>query len=164
VELVRWGGLCYKRSMPSVATNRKAYADYEILEKFEAGIQLMGSEVKSLRQGNANLRDSFAIVKGNELFLLNCHIGPYKEAGPRGHAPTRSRRLLLHREEIRRLIGKAQQKGLTLVPLSIYFNKRNLAKVELALAKGKTHADRRQDIKRRDVQREISRALKQRNR
>ena len=150
--------------MANIATNRKAYADYEILEKYEAGIELRGSEVKSLRQGNVNLRDSFAIVRGNELYLLNCHIGPYKQAGPLGHEPTRSRRLLLHSEEIKRLIGKIQQKGLTLIPLTLYFNKRNLAKVELALGKGKTHADRREDIKKRDVQREISRALKQRNR
>lgn len=150
--------------MTIVATNRKAFADYEILEKYEAGLALLGSEVKSLRGGNANLRDSFAIVRGNELFLLNCHISPYKQSGPRGHEPTRSRRILLHKEEISRLIGKIQQKGLTLVPLKIYFNDRNLAKVELALGKGKTHADRRQDIKKRDVQREISRALKQRNR
>ena len=150
--------------MSVVATNRKAFADYEILEKYEAGIALLGSEVKALRGGNANLRDSFAIVRGNDLFLLNCHIPPYKQAGPRGHEPTRSRRLLLHRDEIKRLIGKAQQKGLTLIPLKIYFNARNFAKVEIALGKGKTHADRRQDIKKRDVQREISRALKQRNR
>lgn len=150
--------------MTIVATNRKAFADYEILEKYEAGIALLGSEVKSLREGNANLRDSFAILRGSELYLLNCHIGPYKQAGPRGHEPTRSRRLLLHRDEIKRLIGKAQQKGLTLVPLKIYFNPRNLAKIELALGKGKTHADRREDIKKRDVRREISRALKQRNR
>lgn len=150
--------------MTTVAQNRKAFADYEILEKYEAGLELLGSEVKSLRQGNANLRDSFAILRGQELYLLNCHIGPYKQAGPRGHEPTRSRRLLLHHEEIKRLIGKVQIKGLTLIPLKIYFNSRNLAKVEIALGKGKTHADRREDIKRRDVKREISRALKQRNR
>src|SRR3989338_3136306 len=148
----------------AVATSRKAFADYEILEKYEAGLALLGSEVKSLRQGNANLRDAFATLHGSELMLLNCHIGPYKQAGPLGHAPTRSRKLLLHKEEIKRLIGKVQQKGLTLIPLKIYFNKKNLAKVELALGKGKTHADRREDIKRRDVSREISRALKQRNR
>lgn len=148
----------------TAATNRKAFADYEILEKYEAGIVLTGSEVKSLRQGTANLRDAFAIVRGTELFLLNCHISPYKQAGPFGHNPTRSRKLLLHKDEIKRLIGKAQQKGLTLVPLRMYFNARNLVKIELALGKGKTHADRRQDIRKRDVQREISRALKRRNR
>ncbi|MBI4178227.1 SsrA-binding protein SmpB [bacterium] len=150
--------------MSNVATNRKAFADYEILEKYEAGIELLGSEVKSIREGNVNLRDSFAILRGSELYLLNCHISPYKQAGPRAPDPARSRKLLLHRQEINRLIGKAQQKGLTLVPLSLYFNKRNLVKVELALGKGKTHADRRQDIRKRDVQREIARALKHRQR
>lgn len=150
--------------MSQGTTNRKAFADYEILEKYEVGVELRGSEVKSIREGNVNLRDTFANIRGSELYLLNCHIGPYKQAGPMNHEPTRSRRLLLHKDEIKRLIGKVQQKGLTLVPLRLYFNNRNFVKIELALAKGKTHADRRQDIKKRDVQREISRALKTRNR
>ncbi len=150
--------------MEAIATNRKAFAEYEILEKYEAGLALRGSEVKSLRQGNANLRDSFAILRGSEIFLLNCHISPYAQAGPLNHEPTRSRKVLLHRDQIRRLIGKITQKGLTLVPLRLYFNARNLVKVELALAKGKTHADRRDDIRKRDVKREIARAVKRRNR
>lgn len=150
--------------MSAIATNRKAFADYEILEKYEAGIVLKGSEVKSLRAGNVNMRDSFAIVRGNELFLLNCHISPYAQAGPQNHDPTRSRKILLHRDQIRRLIGKSVQKGLTLVPLKLFFNSRNIVKVELALAKGKTHADRRDDIRKRDVRREIDRAIKRRNR
>ncbi len=150
--------------MTAIATNRKAFAEYEILEKYEAGLALAGSEVKSLRAGNANLRDSFAILRGSELFLLNCHISPYPQAGRMNHEPTRSRKILMHRDEIRRLIGKITQKGLTLVPLRMYFNARNLVKVELALARGKTHADRREDIRKRDVRREIDRAVKRRNR
>jgi SsrA-binding protein len=144
----------------SVVTNRKAYHDYFIEEKFEAGIMLQGTEVKSLREGRVNLQDSYASVKGDEIFLHHCHISPYSHGNIMNHEPLRTRKLLLHRKEIDKLLGKTKQQGLTLIPLRIYFSKRGLAKVELGLAKGKKQHDRRESIKTREASREVERAMK----
>ncbi len=143
-----------------VATNRKAFHDYAVEEKLEAGIVLRGTEVKSLREGRANLRDSYASVDKGVVRLHNCHISPYSHGNIMNHEPLRARTLLLHKKEIRKLIGQTQQKGLTLVPLRIYFSKRGHAKVELALARGKKEYDRRETVKRREAGREMERAMK----
>jgi SsrA-binding protein len=143
-----------------VATNRKAYHDYFIEEKLEAGVMLRGTEVKSLRDGRVNLQDSYASVDDGEVFLHHCHISPYSHGNIMNHEPLRARKLLLHRKEINKLIGKTQQKGLTLIPLRIYFSKQGRAKVELALAKGKKQYDRRETIKAREAGREVERAIK----
>src|SRR6059036_223837 len=148
------------RTEKVVATNRKAFHDYAIEEKLEAGIVLKGTEVKSLREGQVNLRDSYASVDRGELVLHHCHISPYSHGNIMNYDPVRPRKLLLHRKEINKLLGKSQQKGLTLVPLRIYFSPRGLAKVELALAKGKKQYDRREAIKAREVGREVERAIK----
>ena len=142
-----------------VSTNRKARHDYQILETVEAGMVLRGTEVKSLRQGQANLRDSFARIEGEEVFLHNLHISPYEFGDLATQNPTRTRKLLLHKQEIRRLLGKTPQRGLTLIPLKLYF-KKGLAKVELALAKGKRLYDKRQVLKRKEAEREVARALR----
>jgi SsrA-binding protein len=144
-----------------VATNRKAFHDYFIEEKFEAGIVLQGTEVKSLREGRVNLQDSYASVREGEMFLHNCHVSPYSHGYIMNHDPTRVRKLLLHKTEINKLLGKTQQKGLTLIPLRIYFSKRGHAKVELGLAKGKKLYDRRESIKAREADREVQRAIKE---
>jgi SsrA-binding protein len=146
----------------AVATNRKAYHDYFVEEKFEAGIMLQGTEVKSLRDGRVNLQDSYASVKGGEAFLHHCHISPYSHGNLMNHEPLRTRKLLLHRKEINKLLSKTQQQGLTLIPLRIYFSKRGLAKVEIGLAKGKKQHDRRASIKSREASREVERAMKDR--
>ena len=151
-----------EKSEKAVATNRKAYHDYFIEEKFEAGIVLQGTEVKSIREGRVNLQDSYATVKGAEAFLHHCHISPYSHGNIMNHEPLRTRKLLLHRKEINKLLGKTQQQGLTLIPLRIYFSKRGLAKVELGLAKGKKQHDRRESIKTREATREVERAMKER--
>jgi SsrA-binding protein len=143
-----------------VATNRKAFHDYHIEEKLEAGIVLRGTEVKSLREGLVNLRDSYASVDRGEVILHNCHINPYSHGNILNHEPLRPRKLLLHQKEINQLIGKTQQKGLTLIPLRIYFSPRGHAKVELALAKGKKQYDRREAIREREAGREVERAMK----
>jgi SsrA-binding protein len=143
-----------------VATNRKAFHDYHIEDKLEAGIVLRGTEVKSLREGLVNLRDSYASVDRGEIFLHNCHINPYSHGNILNHEPLRPRKLLLHQKEINQLIGKTQQKGLTLIPLRIYFSQRGHAKVELALARGKKQYDRRATIKEREAGREVERAMK----
>jgi len=145
-----------------VATNRKAYYDYFIEEKFEAGIVLKGTEVKSLRDGRVNLQDSYASVKDSEVFLHHCHISPYSHGNIMNHDPIRVRKLLLHKKEINKLLGKTQQKGLTVIPLRIYFSKRGQAKVELGLAKGKKLYDRRDSIKAREAGREVERVIKER--
>lgn len=145
-----------------VATNRKAWHDYTIEETFEAGLVLTGTEVKSLRAGKANLRDSFARISGNEVWVHNLHISPYEFGNRWNHEPTRERKALLHRAEIRRLVGKVQQQGYTLVPLKLYFNERGIAKLELGLAKGKKKWDKREAIARRTAEREAERALKAR--
>ena len=146
----------------AVATNRKAYHDYFVEEKFEAGIMLQGTEVKSLRDGRVNLQDSYASVKCGEAFLHHCHISPYSHGNIMNHEPLRTRKLLLHRKEINKLLSKTQQQGLTLIPLRIYFSKRGLAKVEIGLAKGKKQHDRRASIKSREASREVERAMKDR--
>jgi len=146
----------------AVATNRKAYHEYFIEEKFEAGIMLQGTEVKSLREGRVNLQDSYASVRDGEVFLHHCHISPYSHGNVMNHDPIRVRKLLLHKKEINKLLGKTQQKGLTLIPLRIYFSKRGHAKVELGLAKGKKLYDRRASIKSREASREVERAIKER--
>ena len=142
-----------------IATNRKAYHDYFIQETYEAGISLLGTEVKSLREGRANLKESYALIKNGEAFLLNCHISPYSHGNIRNHEPSRTRKLLLHKKEIDRLWGNISQKGLTLIPLKIYF-KRGKAKVELGLGKGKRQYEKRATIKEKEARREIERHLK----
>ncbi len=145
----------------TLAENRKARHDFHIEEKLEAGISLLGSEVKSIREGKASLRDGFARVKGGEVFLENVHIAPYSHGGSFNHPPLRERKLLLRREEIRRLEGKVAEKGYTLVPLSLYLNDRGKIKVELGLARGKAKADRRREIMERESRRDLERALKE---
>lgn len=144
---------------PPVISNRKAFHDYFVEETYEAGLELLGSEVKSIRAGRANLRDSFAKVVGGEVWLWNAHISPYDAASYNGHEPTRPRRLLLHRSEIDRLVSKVQEQGYTLVPLRLYFKGRR-AKVELAVAKGRKQYDKREAIAEREAAREIQRALR----
>jgi SsrA-binding protein len=144
-----------------VAVNRRARYEFHIEETFEAGVVLLGSEVKALREGKANLKDSYGRIEGEEIFLWNAHISPYGPASQFGHEPTRTRKLLLHREQISRLQGKVQERGLTLVPLRLYF-KNGRAKIELALARGKKHHDKRESIKEREVRREIDRAMRRR--
>ncbi len=146
----------------AVATNRKAYHDYFIEEKFEAGIMLQGTEVKSLREGRVNLSDSYASVKESQIFLHHCHISPYSHGNLSNHEPLRTRKLLLHRKEINKLLVKTQQQGLTIIPLRIYFSNRGLAKVELGLAKGKKRHDHRESDKSREASREVERAMKDR--
>lgn len=145
-----------------VATNRKARHDYHIEESVEAGIVLSGTEVKSIRLGRLNLQDSFARVEGGEVFLYNMHVSPYSHGNRYNHEPTRTRKLLLKKPEIRRLIGKVEQQGYTLVPLKVYFNERGRAKVQLALARGKRQWDKRREIAKRDAQREAAAAMKSR--
>ncbi len=146
-----------KPTPPPAISNRKARHDYHILETYEAGLALRGPEVKSLRAGKANLQDSFARIEKGELFLYNMHIAPYTYTHHEELSPTRTRKLLLHRQEIKKLEGSVQEKGYTLVPLEVFFNKSGIAKVNLALAKGKLAPDRREDIKKRDLQREAQR-------
>ena len=148
-----------KERQRDVAVNRRAYHDYFIDEKFECGIVLTGSEVKSLRAGRCNLRDGYVRIDGNEAWLENVHISPYAEANLMNHDPLRPRKLLLHRKEIASLIGKVRQKGYTLIPLRVYFS-RNHAKVEVGLARGKRQFDKRQAIAERDAKREIERAVR----
>ena len=142
-----------------VCTNRTAFRDFHIEEKFEAGIELRGSEVKSLRAGQASLKESFGMVRDEEVFLINSYIAPYEGANIFNHQPKRERKLLMYRREINRLIAKSQAKGYTLVPLKIYFSKK-YAKLELGLGKGKKNIDKREDIKRKDAEREMERAIK----
>lgn len=144
----------------SVARNKRARHDYHILETWEAGVVLSGTEVKSLRQGKANLTDAYATVRDGEVFLLNLHISPYEQGNQFNHEPTRTRKLLLHKKEIRRMIGGVERQGLTLVPLDLFFNPRGKAKVTLALAKGKKQHDKRADERRREDEREMARAAR----
>ena len=143
------------------ATNKKAFHDYFILEKIEAGISLLGTEVKAIREGRLNLKDSYALVQGGEIFLLHCHISPYSHGNRENHDPTRTRKLLLHEREIRKLIGKTQEKGLTVVPLRVYL-KRGLIKVELGVAKGKKLFDKRETERRKEADQEARAAMKHR--
>jgi SsrA-binding protein len=149
--------------MKEVARNKRAYYDYEILDTLEAGIILTGTEVKSLREGKAQLRDSYVHMNNGEAFLFNCHISPYSHGNISNHEPTRTRKLLLHRREIDRLDAKAAQKGLTIIPLKIYF-KGSHAKVEIGLGRGKKFFEKRETIKSKEADREIRRALKSNNR
>ncbi len=142
-----------------IATNRRARYEYEILETFEAGIALLGPEVKSLREGRANLSDAYAMARGREMFLVNLHISPYRQASRANPDPGRERKLLLHKREIAQLSGSVSQRGLTVVPLSLYF-RNGRAKVELALVRGKKLRDKRETIRRRDQELEMRRALR----
>lgn len=143
-----------------VAENRQARFEYEILETFEAGIELVGTEVKSVRAGKANLRDGFALIRNGEVWLHNVHISPHDTASQYfNHDPRRTRKLLMHRQEIRKLIGKVEQQGLTLVPLKMYL-KRGWVKISLALVRGKKLHDKREDLKQKQAKREIQRAMK----
>jgi SsrA-binding protein len=149
-----------KAAPGDVATNRQASFRYSLLERFEAGLVLTGTEVKSLRDGNAQLKDAYAAVRDGEVWLIGLYIAPYQAAARDNHDPERPRKLLLHRGEIERLIGRSQERGLTLVPTRIYFSgPRSRAKVEIALAKGKDLYDKRQAIRKRDVARDIEREL-----
>ena len=150
-----------KAAPGDVATNRNASYRYNLLERWECGMVLQGSEVKSLRAGNVQLKDAYAALQDGEVWLHNMHIAPYPAASRENHEPERPRKLLMHRREIERLIGKTGEKGLTLVPTRLYFAGRN-AKVEIALARGKDLHDKRRDIKARDQRREIDRALSER--
>ena len=145
----------------SIAENRKAYHDYHLLETFEAGVALLGTEVKAIREGRANLRDSFARVDNGEVYLYNVNISPYSHRGYVDHEPLRPRKLLLHRNEIRKLIGKTVEKGMTLVPVRMYF-KNGRVKVAISLARGKKEYDKRETIKRRESDRETRAAMKSR--
>ena len=147
-----------KNAQRDTAVNRRARHDYHIEETFEAGMVLTGSEVKALRDGKANLKDSYGRIEGDEVWLWNAHISPYGPASQFSHEPTRTRKLLLHREQIARLTGKVKERGLTLIPLRLYF-KGGRAKVELALARGKKHYDKRQAIARREADRDAAREL-----
>ena len=152
-----------QKAEKNVAENRKAFHDYHILETFEAGVALLGTEVKAIREGQVNLRDSFGRVEGGELFVLNVHISPYSHRGYADHEPLRRRKLLLHRQEIKKLIGKTTERGMTIVPLRMYF-KNGRVKLAIGLAKGKKEYDRRETIKRREVDRETRAAVKERQR
>jgi SsrA-binding protein len=146
----------------NITTNRKAHRDYEVLESIECGIELKGSEVKSLRDGKINLNDSFARIEGGEVILCNTHISPYAQASYLNVEPTRERRLLLHKKQIQKLTGQLVQKGLTLIPLKAYFNERGFAKLEVGLCRGKKLYDRRETIKRREEELKIKRMMKHR--
>jgi SsrA-binding protein len=146
-----------------VSSNRRARRNYTVVETVEAGLALLGSEVKSLREGRLDLKDSYGLVKGGEAFLIGAYIAPYEFARDGGHDPERERKLLLHRREIDRIGGQVAEKGLTLVPLQVYF-KDGKAKVELGLAKGKTSYDKRETIKERDASRDVERAMADRRR
>ncbi len=144
-----------------ITSNKKAYHDYHIIDKIEAGLELKGTEVKSLRAGHAHLKDSYARIRNGEMFLLNAHISPYKYSGGYdNHEPERDRRLLLHKREIIRLKRNIETKGLTLIPLKLYFTKRGIVKVELGMAKGKRQYDKRAAIAEKDMKREIERSRK----
>ncbi len=145
-----------------ITDNRRARHEYFILETYEAGIALTGTEVKSIRMGRVNIKDSYAMIHGGEVYIENMHISPYEQGNRFNHEPLRRRKLLLHKREIRKLIGETMQKGLTLVPLKMYFS-RGKVKIEIAVAKGKKLYDKRHDLAEKDAKREIDRSLKERN-
>ena len=151
----RTPGTAGSKGNKPIATNRRARHDYDVLDTFECGIVLVGSEVKSLRDGKASLQDAYAMVRGEEVFLWGVHIPPYPQAALQNHEPTRVRKLLLHKKEIRKLIGKTAEKGLTLVPMRMYF-KGNKVKVEIGVAKGKKHYDKRESLAKREAEREMA--------
>lgn len=146
--------------MRIIAENKKAVFNYEIIERLETGVCLLGSEVKSVREGRVSLKESWADIKNGEVFLLNCHISPYEAANRFNHEPMRPRKLLLHRQEIKRLTGKIKEKGLTLVPTKIYLNEKGKIKVELALVRGKRAYEKKEAIKARDIEREVRAEIK----
>jgi SsrA-binding protein len=150
-----------EKAQQNIAENRKAYHDFHLIETFEAGIVLLGTEVKSIREGRVNLRDSYARVEDGEVFLYNVNISPYSHRGYADHEPLRRRKLLLHRDEIRKLIGKTVEKGMTLVPVRLYY-KNGRVKVAVSLAKGKKEYDKRETVKRREADRETRAAIKSR--
>ncbi|MBE3124210.1 MAG: SsrA-binding protein SmpB [Acidobacteria bacterium] len=150
--------------MKSIAVNKTVSHDYLILETFEAGLALVGSEVKSVRAGRVSLKESYAEVRNGEVFLVKCHISPYEAANIFNHDPLRERKLLLHRREIKRLAGKTQERGLTMVPTKVLINDKGKIKLELALVRGKREHEKRETIKKRDADREIRAALKNRSR
>src|SRR5437660_11145750 len=150
-----------EKAQTSVAENRKAFHDFHLMETFEAGLVLLGTEVKAIREGRVNLRDSFARVEDGEVYLYNVNISSYSHRGYADHEPLRRRKLLLHREEIRKLVGKTVEKGMTLVPVRMYF-KKGRVKVAISLAKGKKEYDKRETIKRRETDRETRAAMKSR--
>lgn len=153
-----------ERQEQPIAENRKARHDYFIEEVVEAGIQLTGTEVKSMRQGRVNLRESYARVINGEVFLVNCHVAPYDKGNRWNHDPYRDRKLLLHKKEIRELQARVKQDGMTLVPVRLYFDKHGRAKLSLAVARGKKHYDKRHTIQEREAQRHIDRVVKERAR
>ena len=146
----------------AICTNRKLFRDYEVLDTFECGIELKGSEVKSLRDAKANIDDAFGRIDGNEVYLYSCHVTPYEKASYFKEEATRPRRLLLHRSQIKKLIGQVMQRGFSLVPMEMYFNQKGRVKVALSLVRGKKLYDRRQDIKKRETDRELRRSLRRR--
>ena len=152
-----------EEAQKNIAENRKAFHDFHILETFEAGVALLGTEVKAIREGNVNLRDSFARVEDGEIWIYNVHINPYSHRGYADHDPKRKRKLLLHRQEIRKLIGRTVERGMTLVPTRMYFRNGHV-KVAIGLAKGKQAHDKRETIKRREADRETRAAVKERRR
>ncbi len=147
-----------------IARNKKAFHDYEVVEKIEAGLALQGTEVKALREGRINLKDSHAKIRNGEMWLVECHISPYTHGNIHNHDPIRPRKLLLHGTEIRRLIGKVTEKGMTLIPLSVYFNPKGRVKVELGLCRGKKTVDKRRTEQERTEKREIEKIMKNRGR
>ena len=149
-------------SVKQICQNKKAYHDYFIEESYEAGIVLVGTEVKSLRDGKAQLVDSYAVFKGEELYLLNAHISPYSHAARDNHDPTRSRKLLMHKKELAKLLGKVNERGYSLVPLKLYFS-RGRVKVEIGLAKGKKLHDKRDTLRKKEMAKDVERALKERS-
>jgi len=146
-----------------IAKNKKAYFSYTIIDKFEVGIVLHGTEVKSIRQGKVNIKDGYAVIRNGEVFLQNCHISPYSHGTYDNHDPLRVRKLLMHKLEIRRLVGKVKESALTLVPLKLYITQRGLVKLEIGLAKGKKLHDKRESMKAKSAKREIARVMKGRN-
>ena len=151
------------RQKKIIANNKKARHDYFIEEVYEAGMALTGTEIKSMRQGRINIKESYAKIEGNELILYGMHISPYEQGNRFNVDPLRPRKLLLHRQEIRKLIGYTTQKGLTLVPLNVYINEKGLAKLEIAVARGKKLYDKREDIAKRDNERRMQQEMKDRN-
>jgi len=148
--------------MKIVASNKKAYFNYEIIESLEAGIALLGSEVKSIREGRVSLKDSYAEIKNGEVFLLHMNVSPYEQANIFNHDPLREKKLLLHRQEIKRLIGKIREKGYTLIPTKVLFSEKGKVKVEVSLAKGKRTYEKKRAIKERELEREVRAELKKR--
>ena len=147
----------------AIASNKKAFRDYTVLERFEAGLELKGGEVKSLRDGRITIDDSFCRIEDSQVALYNTHINPYAQASYQNVESTRPRRLLLHKSQIRHLAQEVDQKGLTIIPLRVYFNARGFAKMEIALCKGKKEYDHREDIKKREINRKIKQLIKNRN-